>query len=323
MGQPVELSVIVPCFNEQDVILETHSRLTKSLSQLGVEYEIVYVDDGSRDKTFSLLTDIQSADTKVRTLRFSRNFGHQAAVSAGLDAVAGDAIVIIDADLQDPPELIGEMLAKWRDGYDVVYGQRVQRDGETAFKKMTAHAFYRVLNALSDTPIPRDTGDFRLISRRVANVVRDMDERDRFLRGMISWVGFRQCALPYHRAARFAGATKYPLIKMVRFAADGIMSFSVLPLRAATLLGLAAAAIAMTGIAYALLLRLLTDLWVSGWTFLIIAILFLGGIQLVVLGVIGEYIGRIYLQSKGRPLYVVDQRLGFPADVTPPPQARS
>jgi len=323
VDEPVKLSVVVPCFNEQDVIRETHGRLSACLKQLAVAYEIVYVDDGSRDKTFAILADIQRGDPNVRTLRFSRNFGHQIAVSAGLDASTGDAIVIIDADLQDPPELIGEMLAKWQEGYEVVYGQRVQREGETTFKKVTAYVFYRVLNGLSDTPIPRDTGDFRLISRRVADVVRGMDERDRFLRGMISWVGFRQCALPYRRAPRFAGETKYPLIKMIRFANDGIMSFSIQPLRAATWLGMAAAAMAMTGIVYALLVRLLTDFWVSGWTFLIIAILFLGGVQLVVLGVIGEYIGRLYLQAKKRPLYVVDQRLGFPTSDAQPPRSRS
>lgn len=306
------LSIVVPCFNEEAVINETHRRLCALRDALGdSSLELVYVDDGSRDGTLVALRALAAADPAVRVVAFARNFGHQIAVTAGIDAAQGDALVIIDADLQDPPEVIPEMLAKWREGYDVVYGTRLDRPGESWFKLVTARAFYRLLNQVSDVPIPLDTGDFRLISRRVAETLRAMPERDRFVRGMVSWVGFRQFALPYRRAARFAGETKYPLRKMFRFATDGILSFSSTPLQLSVALGLLSAALALVGIVYALVLRVFTDIWVEGWTALMIAVLFIGGVQLISVGILGAYVGRIYNEIKRRPLYVVQERIGF------------
>lgn len=313
--EPACLSVVVPCFNEEEVIGLSHPRLKAALdaisSQASLRYEIIYIDDGSRDQTAHLLGEIAKADNCVRVVALSRNFGHQPAVTAGLDHAIGDCAVIIDADLQDPPELIADMVKLWRDGFDVVYGQRTDRDGESAFKIATARLFYRGLNALSDVNIPLDVGDFRLIDRCVMDAIADMPERDRFLRGMISWVGYRQAALPYRRAPRAAGESKYPLTKMIRFAVDGVLSFSLAPLRFVITMGLCIVVLAMLGIGYAVINRLFSDHWVSGWTMLFIAIMFMGGVQLVVLGVIGEYVGRIYMASKSRPLYLVKRKVGF------------
>ena len=224
------LSIVVPCFNEEEVIEETHERLTRMAARLtDLEYEIMYVDDGSRDRTPALLEELQQSDPNVRVIRLSRNFGHQVAVTAGLEHAAGDAVVLIDADLQDPPDVIPQMIARWREGYDVAYGERVSREGETRFKIATARAFYRILDRLTETRIPLDTGDFRLMDRRVVEALRAMPERNRFVRGLVSWAGFRQIAVPYHRASRYAGASKYPLAKMLRFAIDGIIGFSNRP----------------------------------------------------------------------------------------------
>lgn len=306
------LSVVVPCFNEEAVIQETHRRLGAVLNDLSaMDYEIVYVDDGSRDRTPLLLQQLQAADRRVRVVQFSRNFGHQIAVTAGVEHSAGDAVVLIDADLQDPPEIIHEMVRRWQEGYDVAYGVRTDRPGESAFKLATAKGFYRFINKMSETEIPLDTGDFRLMSRKVVSALEAMPERDRFVRGMVSWVGFRQVGVPYRRDARLAGESKYPLLKMVRFALDGITSFSVQPLRAATWFGFAVSGLALVGIVYALVNRLFTDDWVTGWTAMFIMVLFLGGVQLLSLGVIGEYIGRIYGEAKRRPLYLVAERYGF------------
>ena len=244
-------------------------------------------------------------------VRLSRNFGHQLAVSAGLEHAAGDAVVIIDADLQDPPEVIPEMVARWRDGYHVVYGMRTDRPGETAFKLWTAKLFYRFINRLSKVQIPLDVGDFRLLDRQVVDVLLAMPERDRFLRGMVSWIGFRQAAVMYRRAERRAGESKYPLFKMLQFAADGVLSFSLTPLRLALWVGFLSIGLAFAGIVYALIIRLYTDRYVRGWTSIFTAVLFIGGAQLVTLGIIGEYIGRIYAEVKRRPLYVVEERFGF------------
>lgn len=316
------LSIVVPCYNEEEVITATLERLFAFCDTLsGLDVEVICIDDGSRDRTRELLKAHAGHDPRLRVIGFARNFGHQIAVTAGMDAAAGDAVVLIDADLQDPPEVIGQMVAKWREGYDVVYGTRTEREGESAFKLTTARLFYRTLNRLSDTPIPLDTGDFRLMSRVVVDTLRAMPEHDRFVRGMVSWVGFRQTALPYRRAARFAGTSKYPLRKMLAFATDGILSFSTKPLRVATGLGMASASLALLGIVYALVMRLFTNEWVEGWTALMIAILFLGGVQLICVGILGEYIGRIYNQSKGRPLYVVQEYVGF--DSRPPVHSRS
>lgn len=306
------ISVIVPCYNEEQVIVETNRQLVATLNGLApVDFEIVYVDDGSRDRTPDILREIQVADRHARVVRLSRNFGHQLAVSAGLEYATGDAVVIIDADLQDPPDVIPEMVARWRDGYHVVYGMRTDRHGETAFKLWTAKLFYRFINRLSKVQIPLDVGDFRLLDRRVVDVLLSMPERDRFLRGMVSWIGFRQVAVMYSRAQRRAGESKYPLLKMLQFAADGVLSFSLTPLRLALWVGFLSIGLAFAGILYALIVRLYTNDWVRGWTSIFTAVLFIGGAQLVTLGIIGEYIGRIYAEVKRRPLYVVEERLGF------------
>ena len=306
------LSIVVPCFNEEEVISETFKRLNGFCQELsGLDVEIIFIDDGSKDKTRELLKKYAAEDDRIKVICFARNFGHQIAVTAGIDAAVGDAVVLIDADLQDPPEVIHQMIDKWTDGYDVVYGTRTERPGESVFKLATARGFYRLLNKLSDVPIPLDTGDFRLMSRAVVDTLRAMPERDRFVRGMVSWVGFEQTALPYKRAERFAGQSKYPLRKMLRFATDGILSFSTKPLQMSVGVGMISAVIALMGIAYALFLRVFTSTWVEGWTALMIAVLFIGGVQLVCIGILGEYIGRIYNEIKNRPLYVVQEYVGF------------
>jgi polyisoprenyl-phosphate glycosyltransferase len=308
------LSVIVPCANEEQVLHETNRRLIAALEQIRFDFEIIYVDDGSTDSTPDLLRELQARDTRLRVVRLSRNFGHQIAITAGLEHASGDAVVIVDADLQDPPEVISEFVERWQQGYDVAYGVRSERDGETAFKLWSANLFYRFINRLSDTHIPCDTGDFRLMDRAVVDALLSMPERDRFVRGMVSWIGFSQIAVPYRRAPRLAGVTKYPLMKMLRFALDGVLSFSTLPLRLATWIGMAASGLAVIGIFYALAARLFAHGWVKGWTSILIAVLFVGGVQLVCLGVMGEYVGRIYGEAKRRPLYLVRERMGFPAE---------
>lgn len=306
------LSVVVPCYNEEAVIDETMKRFRAFCAELqGLEVELIFVDDGSSDRTREMLRSFAAEDARVKLIGFARNFGHQIAVTAGIDAARGDAVVLIDADLQDPPEVIHQMIAKWGEGYDVVYGTRAERAGESAFKVGTARAFYRLLNRLSDVPIPLDTGDFRLMSRKVVATLRAMPERDRFVRGMVSWVGFRQVALPYSRARRFAGVSKYPLRKMLRFATDGILSFSTKPLQVSVAMGMACASLALLGILYAVAMRLFTNIWVEGWTALMIAVLFIGGVQLISVGILGEYVGRIYNEIKHRPLYVVQEYQGF------------
>ena len=306
------LSIVIPCFNEDSVIGQTHKRLHSILTaHQEYEYELIYVDDGSRDGTFQQLEDICSNDRGVKILRLSRNFGHQVAVTAGIEHAHGDAIILIDADLQDPPEVIFDMVEKWEQGYDVVYGVRAEREGESLFKLMTSTAFYRIINWLSDVKIPLDTGDFRLMDRRVVESLNAMPERDRFIRGMVSWVGYRQIGIPYRRAPRAAGVSKYPVFKMIKFAADGILSFSIVPLRLAIFSGLGVSGIALLGIIYATGVRLFSDQWVPGWATVFTAVLFLGGIQLLSLGIIGEFIGRIYGESKSRPLYFVQDRVGF------------
>jgi glycosyltransferase involved in cell wall biosynthesis len=310
------ISIVVPCFNEEAVIEATYRQLVEALARVDqADFEFVFVDDGSRDRTLSLLRGLQNSDPRLRIIAFSRNFGHQIAVTAGLEHAAGDAVVLIDADLQDPPEVILEMVSCWRRGADVAYGARAERAGETAFKLWTAKAFYRIINRVSDVDIPLDTGDFRLMDRKVVDALLSMPERDRFVRGMVAWLGFRQEPVPYKRASRFAGVTKYPLRKMIRFATDGILSFSLAPLRLATWVGFAVAGLALVGIVYALLLRILTDIWVPGWTLLFIVCSLHGGAQLVFLGVLGEYVGRTYGEAKRRPLYVVRERLGFASPV--------
>jgi dolichol-phosphate mannosyltransferase len=311
------LSIVVPCYNEDAVLAELHRSLVGVLEKIDdTSFEIVYTDDGSADQTPEMLRELQGVDSRVRVVSLSRNFGHQIAVTAGLEHASGDAVVIIDADLQDPPEVIPEMVERWRDGYQVVYGLRARRTGETTFKLWTAKLFYRLINKLSEIEIPLDVGDFRLLDRKVVNALLAMPERDRFLRGMVSWIGFKQVAVIYDRAPRRAGQSKYPLMKMLRFAVDSVISFSFVPLRLAIWVGIGAIAASFAGIVYALVIRLYTTEWVRGWASIFTAVLFLGGVQLITLGIVGEYVGRIYGEVKLRPLYVVRERLGFASEAS-------
>ena len=307
------LSVVVPCLDEEAVIRETHRRLVAALEGAAeLDFEIIYVDDGSGDATPDILREIQASSRRVRVVALSRNFGHQIAITAGLAEAGGDVVVVIDADLQDPPEIVPKMVALWRAGVDVAYGMRSEREGETAFKRWTAGAFYRLIDRLSGVPIPLDTGDFRLMDRKVVDAFLAMPERDRFVRGMVAWAGFRQEPVRYRRAARAAGETKYPLRKMLRFAADALFSFSLTPLRLAIWMGFLATGLALLGVVWVLAVRLMTDEWVAGWATLLVVVLLLGGVQLVLIGILGEYVGRIYGEVKRRPLYFVKERLGFP-----------
>jgi polyisoprenyl-phosphate glycosyltransferase len=305
------ISVVVPCFNEQEVIGATHGRLTKVLSGMAISYELLFVNDGSVDSTDVMLDELAQRDSHVRVLHFSRNFGQQFAVTAGFDHAIGDCVLLMDADLQDPPELIPDMYGLWLEGHDVVYGQRTTREGETGVKKATSRWFYRTLNALSDVNMPVDTGDFRLVDRAAVDAFNSMREPDRYVRGMVAWVGFDQKSLPYKRDARAAGQTKWNYAKLSMLAADGIMSFSLAPLRLVLFIGFAIVGIAILGGLFAIFNRVFTDNWVSGWTGLFFAVLFMGGVQLMVLGVIGEYVGRIYMSGKERPLYIVKRKVGF------------
>lgn len=308
-----EISVIVPLYNEELVIEEMYRQLTGVMRGSGEDYEIIMVNDGSVDKTVSMAREICAADKAVKLINFSRNFGHQFAITAGMDRSTGRAVVVIDADLQDPPEVIIEMIQKWREGFQVVYGVRKKREGESRFKLMTASIFYRVLKRLTSISIPVDTGDFRLVDRHALNEFNGMRERARFVRGMISWVGFRQTEVRYVRHERFAGETKYPFSKMVKFAADGILSFSQIPLKLASALGLLSAIVSFFFMAYGLVMKyFFPEQVIPGWSSLFSAVLFIGGIQLLSLGILGEYIGRIYEEIKQRPLYIVQDEVNFP-----------
>ena len=301
-----DISVVLPVYNEEGNVAELHRRLTAVLSGSGRSYELLFVNDGSRDGSWAQILSLTNRDARVCGVNLSRNFGHQIAITAGIELSRGDVVVVMDSDMQDPPELIPELYARSLEGFDVVYAQRRSRDGETWFKKTTASAFYRLIRRLSPIDIPVDTGDFRLMSRRVVDDLSRLHERHRFVRGLVSWVGYNQTAVLYDRSARHGGTTKYPISKMVGFALDGLTSFSRQPLRLATHLGvwlaLASVALMIGLIAYKLLGG--TGL-VSGWTSLAVAVLFLGGVQLLALGILGEYIGRIYEEVKERPLYLV------------------
>lgn len=299
------LSVVVPVFNEEAVLAETHRRLAAACRGVVAEsFEIVYVDDGSRDSTWSMLQQIAAHDSRVVAVALSRNFGHQLALSAGLELCRGERILMIDADLQDPPELLSEMMARIDAGADLVYGQRTERLGETAFKRGTAAAFYRVLDRLTDIDIPPDTGDFRLVTRPVLDALRQLPESHRFVRGLFGWLGFRQVALPYVRQERFAGETKYPLKHMLRLAIDAITGFSTVPLRAALWLAIAGFLLALAVGAYAVGSWLLHDT-VRGWASIVGITALFASAQLLCLGILGEYIGRMFMQAKGRPLAIV------------------
>ena len=301
------ISVVAPIYNERETLDELHRRLTGVLQTLGDEYEIVLVDDGSSDDSWTQMLTLAARDRHLRLLRLSRNFGHQAALSAGLDAARGDAVVLMDADLQDPPEVIPDLVAQWRDGFDVVYAVRSSRQGEPWAKEKSAAVFYRVLQRMTATRIPRDAGDFRLLSRRAADALTAMPERARFLRGMTSWIGFRQTGVPYSRDARHAGTSKYSLTRQLRLAFDGIASFSTAPIKAVTALGFALVVFCIAVLAWTMYIRFFTSDSVQGWTSVIAVVLLLGGVQLLSLGVIGQYVARIFDETKQRPLYLVEE----------------
>lgn len=301
----ITYSIIAPIFNEFDNIPELYRRVSEVMDSTGEPWELVLVDDGSTDGSTERIRELAAKDKKVRPVIFARNFGHQIAVTAGLDYARGDAMVVIDADLQDPPEAILELAEKWKEGYEVVYAVRAEREGESWFKLATASLFYRLIYRITDVKIPLDTGDFRLIDRKVVDVMSKMRERHRFLRGMSSWIGFKQIGVEYKRAARLSGVTKYPLKKMLKFATDGITGFSYFPLQIATYIGFFAAGLGVIAIPVVIVERLANPEAFYGQASTLIAVLFFGGVQLISLGILGEYIGRIYDEVKGRPLYVV------------------
>lgn len=301
------LSVVAPCYNEEGVLHELHQRLMAVCTGVvGSDFEIVLVDDGSKDKTRQLIAELSDQNPHVVGVFLSRNHGHQLALTAGLNVCRGERILIIDADLQDPPELLADMMTLMDDGADVVYGQRIAREGETAFKKLTASLFYNVLGRLVDVDIPPNTGDFRLMSRTVLEELNRLPEQNRFIRGLVSWIGFKQVPLMYQRHARFAGETHYPLKAMIRFAVDAITGFSTVPLRMATYLGLLAALVGMAMMGW-VAYSYFAGIAIQGWTTTMAPMLILGSTQLLVLGVIGEYLGRLYMQTKSRPLYIIEE----------------
>ena len=314
MAEPPDLTVVVPMFNEGANVGPFFERLVPALERLNLAYEIVCVDDGSRDDTLARLAEYARRNPGVKVVALARNFGKEVALSAGIDHASGAAVVPIDADLQDPPELIEALVERWREGYEVVYATRRTRQGETWFKRFTANAFYRVLDRLTEVPIPRNTGDFRLIDRRVVDALKRLPERTRFMKGLFAWVGFRQAQVLYDREPRRAGRTTWSYWRLWNFALDGIAAFSSTPLKVWSYLGLAISLCAFVYAAFLIGRTLLYGADVPGYASLMVVILFLGGVQLVTLGVIGEYMGRIYTEVKGRPLYLVRERLGFEAE---------
>jgi dolichol-phosphate mannosyltransferase len=297
-------TIIAPVYNETGCLDMLYARVKEVMDSTKETWELVLVDDGSTDGSTDMIRDLAKKDKRVRPVIFARNFGHQIAVTAGLDYSRGDAVVIIDADLQDPPEVILELIQKWREGYQVVYAQRTEREGESWFKLKTASLFYRTIYRITDVKIPLDTGDFRLLDRKVVDVMNSMREKHRFLRGMSAWVGFRSIGVPYKRAARFAGKTKYPFKKMVKLALTAITSFSYMPLQMAMWIGFVSAGISIVAIPVVIILRLVGSQFFFGQATTLIAVLFLGGVQLICIGILGEYVGRIYDEAKGRPLYI-------------------
>ena len=304
-------SIVVPIFNEEEIVNEMYRRMSAMMDGLDGPSELILVNDGSQDRSFELMRGLASRDPRVKILSFSRNFGHQMAITAGIDHAAGDAVVVIDADLQDPPEVIPNLIKEWQNGAELVYAQRSERKGETFFKKFTASFFYRLITSMTDLKIPVDTGDFRLMDRKVVEVLKEVREHHRFMRGLSVWVGFKQVGVQYVRQERFAGTTKYPLRKMLRFAADGITSFSYVPLQMAMTLGFILAGVALVSIPVVAVLRMVGNNFFGGQATTLISVLFLGGVQLIFLGIIGEYLGRIYNEVKKRPLYIVSEKLGF------------
>ncbi len=321
-----KLSIVIPVHNEEESIPELDRRLRDlfaNLSRIGDDWEVIFVEDGSTDNSRRLLVNLAMAETRYRLVAFSRNFGHQFAITAGIDRAEGQAVVVMDADLQDPPSVIADMLDQQDSGYDVVYGVRKKRSGETWFKRATAALFYRIIRAITGVAIPLDAGDFRLMSRPVVLTLRALREQHRFVRGMVAWVGFRQTAVYYDREARFAGTTKYPLNKMLKFALDGITSFSILPLRVATWLGVFAAFCAVSIGAWAIAVKILGLGTVPGWTTIMFAVALGSSAQLLMTGVLGEYVGRIYEELKRRPLYIVEQEINSPKAIEAPTDSTS
>ena len=306
-----EYSLVVPIFNEEETLSELARRLTLLLDALDGPAEVVLVDDGSSDRSYELMVAARETDPRFKVLRLSRNFGHQIAITAGMDVAAGNAVIVMDADLQDPPEVVLEMAARWREGFDVIYGVREERPGETRFKKATASAFYRLLRRISNIDVPLDVGDFRLVDRRALEAFKSMRETNRYVRGMFSWIGFRQVGVTFQRDERFAGDTKYPLTKMLKFATDGVVSFSAAPLRLALNLGFAVSALSFAFGVVALISKLAGLYSIPGLASIAVFVAFLGGIQLLVLGLMGEYIARIHDEVKDRPLYLVRDTHGF------------
>lgn len=304
----MDLSVIIPSYNEERNVGIMHERLTKTLSEITDSYEMIFVNDCSKDQTLLRIKELAEKDSHVKYLSFSRNFGHQIAVSAGLDFCTGEAVVIIDGDLQDPPELITQMYERYKEGYKVVYAKRKTRDGETWFKKATAKIFYRLLASMTSIDIPVDVGDFRLIDRVIVEHLRNMPEKSKYIRGQIAWIGYKQTFVEYHRDARLYGTTNYPLKKMLRFALDGITAFSDKPLKIASGLGIFSAIVSLLALVYALVSHFCFHTTITGWTSLILSVLFIGGVQLITIGIIGEYIARINNDVRNRPLYILDEK---------------
>jgi len=307
MSSDFLLSVVVPVFNEEEGLNECINRLQQVMSAIGCRWEIVFVNDGSRDGSLAILKNAKETLNNITVIDLSRNFGHQVAITAGIDFAKGDAIVTIDADMQDPPELIPELVAKWQEGYDVVHARRKNREGETIFKLWTATLFYRIVRQMSDIDLPVDVGDYRLISTKAAKALCTIREQHRYIRGLIAWLGFKQTFVDYDRRKRFAGGTKYSLIKMIRLSMDAVTAFSVVPLRLASLAGIFSAALAVFYLGYALYVKFILKTAVLGWTSVIFAVLGIGGIQLICLGIMGEYLGMMYSESKHRPLYLVNE----------------
>ncbi|NBD24493.1 glycosyltransferase family 2 protein [Paenibacillus glycinis] len=313
MSRKITFSIIVPMYNEEAVIQETYRRLKKVMSAAGQTYELLFVNDGSKDRSAAIIEEYGYWDETVKLIDFSRNFGHQIAITAGMDYASGDAVIIIDADLQDPPELILGMIERWREGYEVVYATRGKRNGESRFKKWSASAFYRILRASTDIDIPVDTGDFRLMDRKVVDQMNRLPENNRFVRGLVSWVGFRQTSIVYERDERLAGETKYPLRRMIKLCLDGITSFSYKPLKLAGYMGAALSGIGFLFLLYVVYLAVFTHATMKGWPSLMGIMLIFNGFILIMLGILGEYVGRIYDETKGRPLYIVRDVRGLAA----------
>ncbi len=313
----VQYSVVIPAFNEEPVIAETYKRLKKVMDEIGEPYELIFINDGSSDRTGEILDEIHHQDRNLKVIHFARNFGHEAATTAGLDHALGQGIVIIDADLQDPPELIPAMIEKWKEGFDVVYGKRKQRKGESVFKKTTSALFYRFLQRMTEINMPADVGDFRLIDRKVADALKNIREKNRYMRGIISWVGFRQTAIEFVREERWAGETKYNVKKLLRLAWDAITAFSYKPLKIATYLGFILSGISFIYLLIVIFEKVFTQKTVPGWASLMAISLFFNGVVLIMLGLLGEYIGRIYEETKDRPLYIIYKTQGFDKKSSP------